>query len=60
MVTSSHLSRLVDALCKNKHLVEVDLGIFDDQGLGYFADHLDKVISLKYITIEESCKHELS
>ena len=54
MVSSLHQSRLVDAMCKNKHLIDVNVGIFDDRGLEYFARNLDKIISVKHLSIQES------
>lgn len=47
-------TRLVDAMCKCRTLREVDLGVFDDQGLMYFASALDKILSVRYVTIQES------
>lgn len=40
-------------MCKNNNLTEIDMGIFEDQGLQYFADHLVYLASVKYVTIEE-------
>ncbi len=41
-------------MCKNKHLIDVNLGIFDDRGLDYFGRNLDKIISVKHLSIQES------
>lgn len=41
-------------MCKNKHLIDVNVGVFDDRGLDYFGKHLDKVISVKHLSIQES------
>lgn len=54
MVGDRDLSRLVDAMCKNKHLVEVNLGVFDNKGLRYLGRNLDKILTVKHITIQES------
>ena len=43
-------------MCKNNQLVEVDMGIFEDTGLQYFADHLEYLCEVKHVTIEEKGK----
>lgn len=53
MVEFVYLSRVVDAMCKNSQLVEIDMGVFGDDGLQYFAEHLPYLIQVKYVTIEE-------